>query len=126
MQLRFEHVHYRCSDLDETRRFYCDVMGAEYLDTVELSNGRRIMKLNLGGVLLFFSPAAEARSAEPASERMGAYHIAFFVDDLEQAVAYYKKRGARFAVESYMASPTLKVAFIEAPDGMQIELMERL
>ncbi len=126
MQLQFEHVHYRCSDLEEVKRFYCDVMGAEYLDTVELSDGRRIMKLRLGGVLLFFSPAAEVRTPEPADQRMGAYHIAFFVEDHDEAVAYYKQRGAKFVREGVMASPTLKVAFIEAPDGMQVELMQKL
>ncbi len=126
MELQFEHVHYRCSDLEATRAFYCDVLGAEHVETANLA-GRTVMKLRLGDVLLFFSPASvDNPKPEPAQERMGAYYIAFFVKNHDEAVDYFKRRGATFSREAVMASPHLKVAFIEAPDGMQVELMEKI
>ncbi len=125
MQLAFDHVHYRCSDLEAARRFYCDVLGAEYLETVELA-GRPVMRLRLGGIHLLFSPSGEEGNPEPADRRLGAYHIAFFVEDHDAAVAHFKSRGAKFVREGVMASPHLKVAFIEAPDGMQVEIMQKL
>jgi hypothetical protein len=36
------------------------------------------------------------------------------------------RRGAKFVIENLMATPKRKVAFFEAPDGMQVELMEDL
>ena len=126
MQLRFDHVHYRCRDVEKTRAFYCDVLGAEHLETATLA-GRPVMKLRLGGTLLFFSPSAESPEfEESADQRLGAYHIAFFVNNHDEAVRYFKSRGAKFVREGVQASPTLKVAFIEAPDGMQVEIMEKM
>lgn len=126
MQLTIDHLHYRCADMAQTKKFYCEVLGAEWLEEVELA-GRPVMRLRLGGAALAFSPApVDTPPAESADRRLGAYHLAFTVDDHDRAVAYYKQRGAKFVREGVMASPHLKVAFIEAPDGMLVELMENL
>jgi len=127
MQLKFDHVHYRCADLDRARRFYCDVLGAELIEERELA-GRRVLRLKLGDVYLLLSPAPPGQPHRPesADQRLGAYHIAFFVENHDRAVEYFKQRGAHFVREGVMASDDLKVAFIEAPDGMQVELMERV
>lgn len=126
MQLIYEHIHYRCVDMEKTAKWYQDVMGAELYEDVVLA-GNRCIRLRLGGTVLAFFPAPpELKDPVPATKRLGAYHIAFFVENHDEAVAYYKSRGAVFFKEGIMASPTLKVAFIDAPDGMQVELMEKL
>ncbi len=127
MKLKFNHVHYRSSNLEATKTFYCGVLGGEFVGGKELS-GRTHLHIKLGGQSLFFAPNPDEnpREAESATERLGVYHIAFEVDDHDKAVAFYKERGAKFVSESLRPSPDLKVAFIEAPDGMQVELMEIL
>lgn len=127
MNLQFNHIHYRCSDFETTRTFYCNVLGSEDLGFVELA-GREHLHLKLAGQSLFFAPNSPDNACEavPASERLGAYHIAFAVDDHDTAVAHFKARGAQFVSEGLRPAPHLKVAFIAAPDGMQVELMEIL
>jgi len=127
MQLQFEHVHYRCADMPATVKWYIDVMGATFIAEKVLA-GNPAVRLELGGTVLNFFPAkAEAGlKVTPATEKLGAYHIAFYVENLEEAVQYYKNRGAIFCLEPFMAAADLKVAFIDAPDGMQVELMENV
>lgn len=122
MELIFNHVHYRCADFAATRHFYCDVLGGTCHGFVELG-GREHMHITLGAASLFFARDTAA-VATPADARAGAYHIAFAVADHDAAVAHFKTRGAKFISEGLRPTDKLKVAFIEAPDGMQVELME--
>ncbi len=127
MQLEFDHVHFRCKDMDKTVAFYRNIMGAELVEEVDLA-GKRAVRLQLGGKrLVFFQAGADhPGTVESAATRLGAYHLAYWVEDHDAAVAWFKQRGAIFLREGILATPTLKVAFIEAPDGMQIELMQKL
>lgn len=125
LNLVINHAHFRCADLEAALEFYQRVLGAELVKRTEFG-GRVIVTLGVGGTLFCLSPApAEAGlRAEENPKRLGVYHLAFNVPKLEEAVAECKQRGAKFMVENLQASPTRKVAFMEAPDGMQIELME--
>ena len=44
---------------------------------------------------------------------------------METAVAELKRRGASFKMEPRTIRPGVKIAFIEAPDNVRIELLER-
>jgi lactoylglutathione lyase len=125
LNLVINHAHFRCADLEAALEFYQRVLGAEFVKRTEFG-GRIIATLSVGGTLFCLSPApAEAKlQAEENPRRLGVYHLAFNVPNLEAAVAECKQRGAKFVIEHLQASPTRKVAFMEAPDGMQIELME--
>ncbi len=127
MKLEFEHVHYRCTDMQATVKWYIEVMGAKFLEEKVLA-GNPAVRLELGGTILNFFPAAAETDLPkiPAKEKLGAYHITFFVENVDAAVAYFKNRGAKFFKEGLMAATDLKVAFIEAPDGMLVELMETI
>ena len=124
LSLAINHTHFRCSDLQAATAFFQQVLGAELVKRTEFG-GRVIVTLSLGGTLFCLSPAAGAGlSAQENAKRLGVYHIAFNVPNLAEAVAECRRRGAKFVVEHLQASPTRQVAFMEAPDGMQIELME--
>ncbi len=127
MHIEFDHVHFRCADMGKTVAFYREVMGAEFLGEAELA-GRKAVRLQLGGKNLVFFQAEPDHpgTVESAATRLGAYHLAYWVEDHDAAVSWFKSRGANFLREGIMATPELKVAFIEAPDGMQIELMQKL
>jgi catechol 2,3-dioxygenase-like lactoylglutathione lyase family enzyme len=54
-------------------------------------------------------------------------HIAFDVEDLEDAVSDLKKKGVEVAVEPYQIGVSLgwKEAFVKDPNGIWIELLQR-
>ena len=122
--LSFDHVHYRSSDFDKTRKFYVDIMEAIELSPVELG-GKFNLQFELAGVTLLFAPTDEdPSSAQPADKRLGVYHIAFLVDDCKAATEYYRERGAVVDIEPFMAANNIMGAFLDAPDGMWLELKQ--
>jgi len=123
----FHHIHFRASSFDEVRAFYCDVLEAEDLGLVTLA-GVEHLRLKLAGQILNFAPDIQGRTtpAVPATERLGVYHIAFTVENLAESCALYESRGAKFAGDVLLPTDGLKVRFIQAPDGMHVELMEFL
>jgi catechol 2,3-dioxygenase-like lactoylglutathione lyase family enzyme len=127
MNLQYDHAHYRCADLDKTVEFYQNLLEAEIIKRSEYG-GRIIITLRVGNTRFCLSPAPPGESYKPEenAKRLGVYHLAFLVPNLDEAVAECKRRGAKFTVEDFMATPSRQVAFFEAPDGMQVELMQDL
>ena len=62
-----------------------------------------------------------------ADDALGISHFGLCVDDLDDAVATLKRAGARLAVEPYTSKRKagLRIAFVEAPENVLIELLER-
>lgn len=127
MELQYDHAHYRCADLNQAVEFYQKTLDAEISKRSE-QNGRIIVTLKIGGTQFCLSPAPDgsACQTEANAKRLGVYHLAFLVPNLAEAVAECKRRGAKFTIENFMATPTRQVAFFDAPDGMQVELMQDL
>lgn len=122
--LKFEHIHYRTTDFQATRDFYVNIMEAEDLGIVDLA-GTPSLRLQLADVLLLFAAAGDDPPAPiPANKRLGVYHICFLVEDCDAATEYYRSRGAEVAVQPFMATDEFKVSFLNAPDGMWVELKQ--
>jgi glyoxylase I family protein len=52
-------------------------------------------------------------------------HLGLRVDDLDAAVAELKRRGAQVIVEPKTIRPGVRIAFLQGPDDVRIELLER-
>jgi catechol 2,3-dioxygenase-like lactoylglutathione lyase family enzyme len=123
MRWSFDHVHLIASDVDRAADFYVRMFGAAPVNR-GLVSGQPQAWLDLGGTLLIIRglrPADEL--AEGKNTRID--HFGVRVDDMARAAADLKAKGARFTVEPTAFNPTTKIAFIEGPDGVRIELLER-
>ena len=123
MEWAFDHVHLIASDVDRSVEFNVRMFGAEVANR-GLVSGQPQVWLDLAGTLLII------RGRRPTDEPVEGKntrvdHFGVRVDDLERAAAELKAKGARFTVEPTAFNPTTKVAFIEGPDGVRIELLER-
>jgi len=127
MNLKYDHAHFRCTELEAAIAFYQRMLDAEIVKRSEHA-GRVIVTLQIGGTKFCLSPAPMGGELkiEENGKRLGVYHLAFHAPNLDEAVAECKQRGAKFTIENFMATSTRKVAFFEAPDGMQVELMQDL
>lgn len=125
MQIKIEHTHIRCQDLEAAVSWYEKVLGCKVLRRGEVP-GMPIVRMDFHGQVFSLSPPREGMTPEPLSgnPRYGVWQIAFEVDDMAAAAAEFKARGAEFEVEPFQQTPTQKVGFIKAPDGVQIELLE--
>ena len=121
-----DHVHLRCQDVEETVRYYVNLFGGKILNRVAV-RALPIVQVDVGGQRLFFSPKLPEHDVEPntGNPRWGVYQLAFAVEDMDAAVAELKAKGAEFEGDPIVVDPSITIAFIKGPDGVQIELLQR-
>src|SRR5213592_5287759 len=117
------HTRYRVIDLDKTVAFYRDVLGLE--ETRRHLSGR-------GSQLVFFKAPGSDEEIEickydasgPVVVGPDLTHLAFEVDDLEAFARHAEAKGHPLS-DGPHSTGTGKIAFIDAPEGYEIELIER-
>ncbi len=116
MAMEIGHVHIKTYDPKKTAQFYIDNFGATMKN--EAANGN--IQLDLHGLQLNVTTISAAQNRK---QMMGIEHIALQTDDYAGAIATLKRNGAHIMLEQ--VSNGHHVAFIEAPDGAQMELIEK-
>ncbi len=144
---RLDHIGFTVPDLDEAHRFLVDVIGCEFMYslgpfrddegdwmTVHMGVPRATVMEELrfyrcGGAAVFevFQYREETQNPNiPRNSDIGGHHVAFYVDDLDSAVAYLRDRGVDVMGEptaSSGASFGQRWVYFKAPWGMQFELV---
>ena len=122
------HVAIICSDYAASKRFYTELLGLKVL-AENYRAGRDSWKLDLAlpngnQIELFSFPNPPARPSQP--EAQGLRHLAFVVDNVAEFADYLTKQGV--AVEPIRIDEfTGKVfTFFQDPDGLPLELYQRL
>ncbi|GJD78400.1 VOC family protein [Methylobacterium gregans] len=118
-----DHVHLRSRDPVAAAGFYVTVFGAREVDRVGDPVSRVV--LDLGGLRVFIeqAPADIAEAAVPPHR--GIEHIGLRVADIDAALADLAARGIPLAIRLTQVNPALRTAFLDGPDGVRIELLER-
>ncbi|MBW6399868.1 VOC family protein [Roseomonas sp. HJA6] len=119
-----DHVHLRSTDPNAAARFYMEALGARETGRTEIRGALRLV-LDLGGLTLFIEAVPPATPHPPEPPYLGLEHLGLRVPDLDAAAADLRSRGVRFVTEPREARPGTRIAFIEGPDGVRIELIER-
>ena len=57
--------------------------------------------------------------------REGLDHFGFAVEDMDAAAEELTAKGVKFLVEPLQVRPGLKIAYVQGPDKVRIELSER-
>jgi lactoylglutathione lyase len=124
LEYQFHHIHVFCSDLAATERWFIEGMGAELVERRD-SRGVPGVVLNLGGANVLLRPARDGENLAAAGARhFGADHFGLRVSDVDATVAKLKRRGVFIEVEPWDFSPQSRIAFVQGPDGVRIELVQ--
>jgi lactoylglutathione lyase len=118
------HTRYRVNDLERTVKFYREVLGLQEV---------RRHKSPRGSELVFLKPPESNElieicyfpSSEPVKVQADLTHLAFEVDSLEGFREHLAKFGLKFSEEPHLKPDGSGFAFIDAPEGYEIELMQR-
>jgi glyoxylase I family protein len=121
------HVAIISSNYAISKRFYTEILKLEIVSEV-YRDDRDSYKLNLRlpdqtEIELFSFPDPPRRPSYP--EACGLRHLAFAVDDLEQAVADLRRHDVSvedIRVDEYTGK---RFTFFADPDGLPLELYER-
>ncbi len=118
------HTRYRVQDLEKTVTFYTEVLG---LQVVRRHQSPR-------GSMLVFLKAPESEElieicqfdgSGPVVVGSDITHLAFEVDDLAAFAAHAAARGYPLSDGPTTASTGTTFAFVDAPEGYEIELIQR-
>lgn len=118
------HTRYRVNDLEKTTAFYKDILG---LQEVKRSKSAR------GSELVFFKAPDSEELIEichfpqsgPVNVQADLTHLAFQVDNLEEFAKEIEAKGWKLSDPISRNSKGGAIAFIDAPEGYEIELIER-
>jgi lactoylglutathione lyase len=118
------HTRMRVSDLDETLRFYMTVLGLELVERKTSPRGSQLAFLRVPNSdelieLTSFPPSG------PVKVQEDLVHLAFQVDSLDRTIASLTAKGIRITDGPTQTSSGSRFIFIDAPDGYEIELIER-
>src|SRR5215211_7940649 len=121
---RLLHTRYRVQDLEKTVSFYKEVLGLE--ETRRHTSGR-------GSQLVFFkAPGGEEEIELCKFDQSGPVivgpdltHLAFEVDDIEAFAKHSEAKGYPLSDGPHKNSGGGAIAFIDAPEGYEIELIQR-
>ena len=131
MAFGIHHLHLKTRDPKATMQFYVDNLGA----TLVGEAGAHGYRVNLHGLQLNITPIMETQGRE---QHYGMEHIGVDTDDYAATLARLRANGVRVLEESALTASDLaaypwlppgamgrRVCFLEAPDGVQIEVIEK-
>ncbi|PYK24089.1 MAG: glyoxalase [Verrucomicrobia bacterium] len=117
------HTRYRVQDLEKTVSFYKDVLGLQEIRRHTSGRGSQLVFLKAPGNDEEIEICKFDESG-PVVVGPDLTHLAFEVDDLEKFAKEAAAKGYPLS-DGPNPSGTGKIAFIDAPEGYEIELIER-
>lgn len=142
-----DHIGFTVPNLDEAVKFFVEILGCEpfyelgpfqsdgdwmatHLNVHPRTVMRRLkfVRCGFGSNFEIFEYAAPDQNGEqPRNSDVGGHHLAFYVDDMDEAVAYLRSKGIRV-----LGEPTVRTSgpnggqtwvYFLSPWGMQFELV---
>ena len=118
------HTRYRVTDLEKTIEFYKEVLGLE--ETSRHTSGR-------GSQLVFFKAPGSDEEIEickfdgsgPVQVGTDITHLAFEVDNIEEFAKHATAKGYPLSDGPHKSGSGSVIAFIDAPEGYEVELIQR-
>ncbi len=118
------HTRMRVSDMDETIKFYTDVLGLQVVERKTSPRGSHLAFLAVPNSeelieLCSFPASGDVRVQEDL------VHLAFQVDNLDETIGALGAKQVKITDGPTRTSSGNRFIFIDAPDGYEIELIER-
>lgn len=118
------HTRMRVSDMDQTIQFYTGVLGLEVMERKTSPRGSHLAFLQVPNsdelIELCSFPASG-----PVKVQEDLVHLAFQVENLDDTIAQLGAKGIAITDGPTKTSSGSRFIFIDAPDGYEVELIER-
>ncbi len=118
------HTRYRINDLERTVTFYRDILGLQEVKRHKSPRGSELVFLK--------APESEELielchfpGSESVQVQADLTHLAFEVDSLTAFEKHLAQHGLKYSDGPTTTSTGTFFAFIDAPEGYEIELIER-
>ncbi|HUE38288.1 MAG TPA: lactoylglutathione lyase [Candidatus Binatia bacterium] len=125
--MRMLHTMLRVGDLEKSLHFYCEVLGMRLLRRTDYPGGRFTLAFVGYGDESTETVVELTHNWDTDHYELGAGygHIALGVEDIYDACARLREKGAKIVREpGPMKHGGSEIAFVEDPDGYKIELIQ--
>ncbi len=122
---KFDHIHVFTRDPEATAKWYEKMFGAEVIRTTP--GGKPRVDLKLGGANIFIlDVSGDAKAVASAKHpHTGLDHFGLEVKSIDKVCDDLKAKGCHFTRGPETIRPGTRIAFLDGPDGVSIELLER-
>ena len=118
------HTRYRVNDLERTVKFYREILGLEESRRHKSPRGSELVFLKTPNseeeIEICFLPGSEPVKVQP-----DLTHLAFEVESLAEFEKHLSKLGLKFSDGPTTSSSGTTFAFVDAPEGYEIELIQK-
>ena len=126
MLKRIHHTAIICSDYQQSKHFYTEILGLEII-AENYREARDSWKLDLGlpdggQIELFSFPDSPKRPSYP--EALGLRHLAFLVDSIEEVVEHLTQAGVEVEPVRTDEFTGKRFTFFSDPDSLPLEVYE--
>jgi len=118
------HTRYRVNDLERTVTFYRDILGLEEVRRHKSPRGSELVFFQAPGspeeIELCYFPGSESVQVQP-----DLTHLAFEIESLETFGKHLAAHGLKYSDGPTTTSSGSVIAFVDAPEGYEIELIQK-
>ncbi len=118
------HTRYRVNDLERTVKFYREILGLAEVRRHKSPRGSELVFLKAPEseetIEICFFPGSDPVQVQP-----DLTHLAFEVDSLDGFAKHLAKHGLKYSDGPTTTSTGTVFAFIDAPEGYEIELIQK-
>jgi lactoylglutathione lyase len=118
------HTRYRVDDLERTVKFYRDILGLEEVRRHTSPRGSELVFFKAPGsqeeIELCYFPGSESVQVQP-----DLTHLAFEIESLEAFGKHLAAHGLKYSDGPTTTSSGSVIAFVDAPEGYEIELIQK-
>jgi lactoylglutathione lyase len=125
-EIRFDHVHLVARNPLETAQWYADMLGGQIWKRVEVRGAPQVYVAFGDSYVIVRGQRGAETIGEKVKLAWGIDHFGVRVNgDFDTFCRTLKERGVVFDMEPTDFNPSTRIAFIQAPDGVSIELLNR-
>jgi lactoylglutathione lyase len=118
------HTRYRVNDLERTVTFYREILGLTEVKRHQSPRGSELVFLQTPGSEELIEITCFPGSG-PVQVQPDLTHLAFEVDSLAEFEKHLARHGLKFSDGPTTSSSGTTFAFIDAPEGYEIELIQK-
>ena len=124
---KIHHIAIICSNYEASKKFYTDILGFNIKKETyraERDSYKLDLMLNDAYIIELFSfPHPPLRPTQP--EALGLRHLAFEVNNLDEAIAYLEKKGVHTEGVRIDEITNKRFTFFGDPDNLPLEFYEK-
>ena len=122
----FDHVHLISKDPESTAAWYVERLEGKIVNRSEIRGAPSIIVAFKGATVIIRGRRSGEEVKDKAGIEYGTDHFGLRIEgDFDGFCGDLKKSGVKFTLDPVDFGPTARIAFIEAPDGVSIELLTR-